>query len=185
MGNHSARRTVEGLSRSKAGRRCGVAVQSPIGCVPSRWTMGAMPVDRPQAYYTPNRSRVGRYSASRALFVCRRPAPRLLQGCRALRSPEPRQQTHFRSLGGSLRAPRLSSPWREPEGKISFAITTDDLMNTDRIESVASKLTIKLNGDTCDLWGNPHSALLLWFSFPKLARVYRVSAAPPHWLSAP
>ena len=32
--------------------------------------------------------------------------------------PEPRQQTHFRSLGGSLRAPRPSSPWREPEKEI-------------------------------------------------------------------
>ena len=101
-----------------------------------------LPVYRLQVYYTPDPPRVERHSASRALFVCRRPAPGLLQGCRALRSPEPRQQTHFRSLGGSLRAPRLSSPWREPEGKISFAITTDDLMNTDRIESVASKLAL-------------------------------------------
>jgi hypothetical protein len=138
MGNHSARRTVEGFSRSKAGRRCRVAVESPIGCVPSRWTMGAMPVDRPQAYYTPDPSRVEKHSAPRALFVCRQPAPGLLHGCRALRAPELHQQTHFRRLGGSLSAPRLSSPWREPQEESSFAITTDALVNTHQIESVAS-----------------------------------------------
>jgi hypothetical protein len=53
-------------------------------------------------------------------------APPGMQG--ALRAPEPRQQTHCRSLGGSLRAPRLSFPWREPEEKSSFAITPDALM---------------------------------------------------------
>jgi hypothetical protein len=41
-----------------------------------------------------------------------------------------------------LRAPRLSSPWREPEEESAFAITTDDLMNTDQIESVASTAAI-------------------------------------------
>ena len=101
--------------------------------------MGALPVDRPEAYYTPIPPRVERHSASRGLFVCSRPAPELLQGCLALRSPEPRQQTHFRSLGCSLGAPRLSSPWRVPPEESSFAITTDALMNTDQIESVASK----------------------------------------------
>ena len=138
MGNHSARRTVEGRSRSKAGRRCGVAVESPIGCVPSRWTMGAMPVGRPQMHYTPDPSRVERHSAWRALFVCRRPPPGLLRRCLALHSPEPRQQTHFRSLGGSLSAPRLSSLCWEPEGKVSFAITTDALMKPHQNERVAS-----------------------------------------------
>jgi len=38
LAERSARRTVEGPSRSKAGRRRGVAVESPIRCVPSRWT---------------------------------------------------------------------------------------------------------------------------------------------------
>ena len=64
--------------------------------------MGAMPVGRPQMHYTPDPPRVERHSAWRALFVCRRPAPGLLRRCLALHSPEPRQQTHFRSLGGSL-----------------------------------------------------------------------------------
>jgi len=50
-----------------------------------------LPVYRPRSHYTPDPPRVERHSASRALFVCRRPAPGLLQGCRALRSPEPSQ----------------------------------------------------------------------------------------------
>ena len=37
-----------------------------------------------------------------------------------------------------MRAPRLSSPWREPEEASSFAITTDALVDTDQIGSVAS-----------------------------------------------
>ena len=68
-------------------------------------------------------------------------AGRLLGSSRGVGPSAPRipaRQTHFRSLGGSLRAPRLSSPWREPEEESSFAITTDDLMNTDQVESVAS-----------------------------------------------
>ena len=46
-----------------------------------------LPVYRLQAHYTPDLPRVGRHSASRALFVCRRPAPGLLRGCWA---PAPR-----------------------------------------------------------------------------------------------
>jgi len=137
-----------GESQRQEDRRGTLAVESgpPMrgsGGVADR--LGPLPVDvwglpvySPHSYYTPDPPRVERHSASRALFVCRRPAPGLLQGCMALRSPELRQQTHFRSLGGSLRAPRLSSPRREPEEESSFAITTDDLMNTDQNESVAS-----------------------------------------------
>ena len=39
-----------------------------------------LPVYSPHSYYTPDPPRVERHSASRALFVCRRPAPGLLQG---------------------------------------------------------------------------------------------------------
>src|SRR5574341_2513320 len=49
------------------------------------------PMRRPCSYYRPDPPRVERHSASRALFVCCRPAPGLLQGCLALSPPELRQ----------------------------------------------------------------------------------------------
>ena len=96
------------------------------------------PVRRPRSYYRPDPPRVERHSTSPALFLV---AGRLLGSSRGVGPSAPRnpaRQTHFRRLGGPLGAPRLSSPRREPEEENSFAITTDDLMNTDQIESVAS-----------------------------------------------
>ncbi len=95
------------------------------------------PVRRPRSYYRPDPPRVERHSAAPTLFV----AGRFLgtsPGGRALLSPEPRRQTHLCWLGGPLGAPRLSSPRWEPEEEDSLAITTDDLMKSSQIESVAS-----------------------------------------------
>ena len=90
-----------GESQRQEDRRGTLAVESgpPMrgsGGVADR--LRPLPVDacgllvyRPRSYYTPDPPRVERHSASRALFVCRRPAPGLLRGCLALRSPEPRQ----------------------------------------------------------------------------------------------
>ena len=54
-----------------------------------------------------------------------------------------------------MRAPRLSSPWREPEEESSFAITTDALMNTAQIESVASRREAFVSNKAIEL-SSPH-----------------------------
>ena len=102
-----------GESQRQEDRRGTLAVESgpPMrgsGGVADR--LRPLPVDacgllvyRPRSYYTPDPPRVERHSASRALFVCRRPALGLLQGCLALRSPEPSQ------------ADSLPQPGRFPE----------------------------------------------------------------------
>jgi hypothetical protein len=85
------------------------------------------PVRRPRSYYRQDPPRVERHSASPALF-CRRPAPGPLSGAGPFSPRNPARQTHLRWLGGPLGAPRLSSPWREPEQEDRLAMTTDDLM---------------------------------------------------------
>jgi hypothetical protein len=60
------------------------------------------------------------------------------RGAGAFSPRNPAGQTHLRCLGGPLGAPRLSSPRREPEEEDPLAMTTDDLMKSGPIETVAS-----------------------------------------------
>ena len=159
----SARRTVEGPSRSRAGRRRGVAVESPIVCVPSRWT----PVARPCAGHAVTIGQIRAVSRGIPHHPHSFVAGRLLgpsRGAGAFSPRNPARQTHLRWLGGSLGAPRLSSPRREPEQEDPLAMTTDDLMKSGQIESVASIASAvcppSLFSDQYDAFIEERSALL-------------------------
>jgi hypothetical protein len=96
------------------------------------------PVRMPCSYYRPDPPRVERHSASPALFV----AGRLLGPSRGAGPSSPRnpaRQAHFRWLGGPLGAPRLSSPWREPEEESSLAMDTGDPMKSGQTEGAVTR----------------------------------------------